>query len=238
MVFGTWKGCCSLRTCGKEVASCTKFCYKYNRTTWKGDLIDMSVREQFMDCVREHKMEVVMDNGVHRNLRFSKGSVFDSFGITTWPGHLCVYGDRGTYVFSRLYDMFDFFRKNEASPNISPYYWGEKIQAISRFDGYEEFDPEAFRESVMHYLEYWFDDQESDEREELREELERFLGYCDMSNEYYAYSDAHDWEYTSSSNKVYRLTDFHEYRIMKHTYNYLWCLYAIVWGIEQYDQLK
>ena len=65
----------------------------------------------FLRDVAEHEMIVVRDDGVHRHIRFKKpGTSCMHFDLITWPGYLCYTGDMGTYVFSRLTDMFEFFR--------------------------------------------------------------------------------------------------------------------------------
>ena len=33
----------------------------------------------------------------------------------------------------------------------------------------------------------------------------------------------------------YRLSDFWEVNLYQYTYHFVWCCYAIVWGIHQYD---
>lgn len=74
--------------------------------------------ERFLQDVADHKMTVVMDNGVYRHLRFansdSKLAFNQWFDIVTWPGFLAYSGDMGCFVFSRLKDMFEFFRARPA----------------------------------------------------------------------------------------------------------------------------
>lgn len=117
--------------------------------------------ERFLDDVAKHEMTVLADQGNVRHLSFrAPGTVIQHFNLTTWPNHLCVSGDMGTYVFSRLEDMFDFFRENK----INPGYWHEKLKANCTFAG-------------------------------------------------------------SRQGKNY-------------TFNFVWVLYAIVWGIRKYDEFK
>ncbi len=57
----------------------------------------------FLHDVTEHTMEIRQDNEEYRHLAFSKkGDSAYLFHLTTWPGYLCISGDMGCYVFSRL----------------------------------------------------------------------------------------------------------------------------------------
>lgn len=70
-------------------------------------------KEHFLKCVSEHNIEILRNNGVNRHIRFKKIGTTDAmFDIVTWPNHLCITGDYGSYLFSRIHDMFEFFRKN------------------------------------------------------------------------------------------------------------------------------
>ena len=91
---------------------------------------------------RDYKMTIELDQGVHRCLHFAhEGRMDGHFRITTWPGHLSISGDMGTYVFSRTEDMIYFF----SGDGINPCYWGEKLQSESRFgEGYKTFDLDGF----------------------------------------------------------------------------------------------
>jgi hypothetical protein len=100
--------------------------------------------EQFQEDVKNHRMKVLHDDGVYRHLEFSDGSFKHRFYLTTWPGHLCVTGDMGSYLFSRIPDMFEFFRG--CKPNYS--YWHEKVLAQDRNTPVKEFSKEAFKENV------------------------------------------------------------------------------------------
>src|SRR4051812_7199267 len=88
-------------------------------------------RDQFLKDVERHKMSVKLSDGVYRHLRFSKP--LDSnmwFELVTWPGYLTISGDMGTWAFSRITDMFEFFRsRNDGELEINSGYWSEKLQA-------------------------------------------------------------------------------------------------------------
>jgi hypothetical protein len=142
--------------------------------------------ESFLDTVQKHKMQVLADFGNVRSLHFQKPENRNCyFQITTWPEHLCISGDMGTYVFSRLTDMFEFFRRDELSVNIG--YWHEKLVADSKFESAQKYSKQFFCDAA---------DKEFEARPE---------GSCGVK---------------------------------EYTYHFEWCLFAIVWGIQQYDKLK
>lgn len=175
-------------------------------------------KERFLKDIKNHSMNIELDSGVYRSIKFSRdnSSVY-YFRITTWPGHLCISGDMGTYVFSRLEDMFQFFRGDELSINAG--YWTQKLQSISCFGSKEghvkEFDAEATAENVR--------DQLTDDEGNLSHRFQDLLD-CTESREAMQVleeADVYDaWEYLST----------------KYTTHVLWCLYAIRWAIIQYDK--
>lgn len=95
---------------------------------------------------RDYKMKILHDEGVFRTLQFTHGdSTASHFLITTWPGHLCISGDMGAFVFSRTQDMITFF----SGDGVNPQYWAEKVQAESRFGkGIASFSLDSFIEQM------------------------------------------------------------------------------------------
>ena len=91
--------------------------------------------KRFLGDVAQHEMTIIRDDGLYRHIRFKRpGSSAYWFDILTWPSRLCISGDMGDYVFSRLPDMFEFFRREpneKGAIPINPDYWGEKLVAIS-----------------------------------------------------------------------------------------------------------
>ena len=185
----------------------------------------------FLKDIAQHEMTVIADNGLNRHLRFKKpGTMFEHFDILTWPGYLCYSGDMGTFVFRRVPDMFSFFRaKPTASENlpINPGYWSEKLESIDR-DGFEEYSSEKFVAAIHNWLD------EMDATPELREAVEDdVLTYAEYG-ENRAVSAA--LEFAHDGDAVF--TDFQETDLRVYTHRFLWCCYALVWGIRQYDEAR
>jgi len=186
--------------------------------------------ELFNKAVEAHQMIVIRDEGLSRHLRFKKPETTDMyFDLITWRGHLCYTGDMGTYVFTRVDDMFKFFRGDR----INPGYWEEKCiasQTRMRGNGIKAFDVDTFNDTVREYIKnYWELDVVP---EDLQAELDREV-LCHHENEYEAYQAAHNFSF-----KEYNFYDCEGLCGWIYTYHFIWCLRALVWGINQYDKSK
>lgn len=192
--------------------------------------------ETFLKEVAKHEMTIVLDNGVHRHVRFAiPGTSNMHFDIVTYPGYLCYSGDMGCYVFSRIKDMFEFFRgKPEGPLRINEGYWGEKLEAIDRPDGYREYKPELLEAHVKEWL------------DEVQPEMDAvdFKVLCDkVQDEVLAY--AQDGEHEAREALIEFEHDRHrpfqdswECRFEAYTLRFVWCCYALAWGIRQYDAAR
>jgi len=200
--------------------------------------------ERFLSDVAQHKMVVVRDDGVNRHLRFKKSGTYDMhFDLITWPGYLCYTGDMGTYVFRRLDDMFEFFRTDRKYMErkglqlaINPGYWCEKLQSISRYGkGYEEFDADCFREVVKQDFEEWVESEQpsDDARAEVWADIEDEVLSCADDGEVRATDAAINYQ---NREHQFQFRDFWEHRLTRYAYHFIWCCYAIAWGIKTYDE--
>ena len=184
--------------------------------------------ESFLRDVVHHRMTVLLDDRLHRHLRFAQprsGNMW--FELVTWPGHLCIGGDMGTWVFSRVPDMFTFFRNDKLEINHS--YWAEKLQC-GRSEA-QEFSAEAFGDGLLDQI-----------KNHYGLEGEKLQAVSDaVRREVLCHDERHDL--------ITAAADFegpHEFKFdpcelprgLVWTYRFTWCLYAIVWGIQQYDEFK
>ncbi|HQS60002.1 MAG TPA: hypothetical protein PKZ37_16620 [Gallionellaceae bacterium] len=207
---------------------------------------DQCTEQRFLEDVARHQMTILRDDGVNRHVRFKQPDSSNMFfDLITWPGCLCYTGDMGTYVFRRLEDMFEFFRTDrEYQPNngqklfINLGYWSEKLESVSRFgNGYEEFSMDKFKSAVNEYVEQYITEEELPEGSEgeaqaLREAVESEVLSCE-ENSYAAYDASSRFEHEG-----FGFTDFWERDFTVYTFHFIWCCYALAWGIQQYDSLK
>jgi len=188
--------------------------------------------ERFRRDVAAHQMTVLLDCGVYRHLKFRNAppnSWNMWFELVTWPGSLAINGDMGTWTFARIDDMFQFFRSDELRINCS--YWHEKMQSDSRFGGpAKQFTPEQFEKNVISSLEN-YDLPESQRADIILALHERgVLGEDHEATAHQALADFAHGDFTFS--------DPWEISGHGYAYHFLWCLHAIVWGIQQYDREK
>ena len=184
--------------------------------------------------VQHHTLTIIHDQGLNRHIRFKKPNTGNQcFDLITWPGHLLITGDMGSYLFKRLDDMFQFFRTGRWK--INPAYWGEKLQAIDRHNGYREWDREKFKAAITETFNEWLDenahldpDALADAKHRFEEDIFQPLDDCTKDD---AYRVARDFEV----DDICLFQDFWEVNTDSFTYHYLWACYAIVWGIQQYD---
>ncbi|MBN3757158.1 hypothetical protein G3N95_29745 [Paraburkholderia sp. Tr-20389] len=191
-------------------------------------------------------MTIHRDDGVDRHITFkTPGTSCYWFEILTWPGALCIRGDCGTYVFSRLTDMFEFFRSDDRGDPQTLYinegYWREKLQAVNNC-GYGKgsvvkFSQEDFEQHVMERVEGYLEGYAiTDERRaELMERIQdEVLGnsHDGEVRAFDALNEFHDEEFPRL------FEDCWEWRCEEYDFSFLWNAYAIAWAIRKYDAAK
>lgn len=199
--------------------------------------------DRFLRDVAGHVMTVLRDDGIYRHLRFRKPDSSDMFfDLITWPGCLCYTGDMGTYVFSRLTDMFQFFRTPDGykppdggSLYVNLGYWAEKVEAVDKPSGLLEYDPDAYREAINDWLKDQVEEVEDESYiAELKSAVEEDLLSVADNGEHEARQAAHDFEFEYGGRCV-RLDDFWERTLTRYTGRFRWCCFAIPWAIRLYD---
>lgn len=135
--------------------------------------------EHFRHAVREHELFILIDNGVYRHLRMKKPGTFAySYDIVTWPGHLAISGDMDACIFTRLTDMFEFFRQEAprgivdlaSTIHINPQYWSEKVVAAPHRVGIEQFSSARFEQVVKERIEGYISEYATPEKVALDDE--------------------------------------------------------------------
>lgn len=180
-----------------------------------------------LNC-RDNVMEVALDQGVYRHLRFRKpGSGLYWYDIITTPGQLTIRGDMATYVFARTEDMFTFFENNTG--RINPGYWAEKLEAQDTYSPAREYSREVF---LQHVIDDFWDNRDgledaADVWREIREEILDEFG--PSGDEGAAIEAAAGFRYGG-----FEFSDVAGWRLTTYSHQYLYSLHAIVAGISQY----
>lgn len=201
-------------------------------TTERGFKMDGTklTKEQFLGHVKDHEMKIIREDGLYRHIEFrnKNGCSNQYFHLVTWPGYLAYTGDMGCFVFSRIKDMFGFFRGND----INPGYWAEKCESQDvATHGIREFSVDEFRDAVLNETRSHFDlGEDAEIPEVIIDEIEPLL---DASDEYECIAAMRDFD-----SELIEFTDFWENKLTRGTYHYIWACYAIQWGIAKYDEEK
>lgn len=180
----------------------------------------MITEQQFLKEVDQHVMEVIRDDGLYRQIRFRRpDTMCMHFDLITWPGYLCYCGDMGTYVFSRLEDMFEFFRTDREYAKrqgrqlgINLGYWSEKLQAVDggrRQGSAKEYSPERFERVVKEQLVSWMRESglDAEGRHELREAVEDQVLSAGHDGDVRAYDAASGFQETIQG-RAFEFVDF------------------------------
>ncbi len=204
----------------------------------------------FLEDVSAHEMHVLMDNGIYRHIRFKRpGTGVFHFDLITYPGYLVYSGDMGCYVFSRLEDMFEFFRTDREHMHlrdgqtlaINLGYWSEKLRAVDgsrRKGSATELDEDRVKAVINEYRLGWVRDYGNRltkaQRRELWEEVEDRVLFSDdaevMLHRAYDFSER-------IGGRRFQFDDLWDHTFERYTYHFVWCCYAIAWGIQKYDEV-
>ena len=212
---------------------------------------------EFLKDVEKHALEIIRDDGVNRHIRLKQpGTSCMHFDLITWPGYLCYTGDMGTFVFRRLTDMFEFFRTDRNSPymkskgltlGINLSYWAEKIEASNksgRGNGIKEFDIDKAHDAVRDYFKTTIEELQPDEEDDAAEaanKAEKLASLTEaLDDEIFRTSD--EYEFVEAVRNFdsgdFEIVDFWEYTTDEYTHSFVWCCYALAWGIQKYDDAK
>lgn len=199
-------------------------------------------REQFEASVTEHEMTVLLDTldegKPYRHVRFSKpGTSIWSFSLVTWPGRLAISGDLQDHTFSRLHDMFAFFR---GSRQVNVSYWAEKLKAEGQNTslGENRFSSERYREEVERFIQDQRDDlTKADFREFEAHARQELLSHGpDFIEEAHDVLNGFRWYPSSdrSSGREIRCHDVWEWDLRGYDHHFLLALHAIQYGVNTY----
>lgn len=172
--------------------------------------------ETFQRNTREHIIvEIVEAGGFRRVALRNPNQWVHHYALTTWPGHLAVTGDMGAFVFSRLPDMFQFFRGPVGV--INPGYWAEKLVAADTTSPVERFDLETLREHL---------------RNAYAHDPERLAEYLVATRD----ADEGDERGALEAIEAAGLNDPWDTARTQYSHRFLWICHAVVLGIAKYDE--
>jgi hypothetical protein len=220
--------------------------------------------ERFARDTANHELTIVHDDGVYRHVKARSTKSGEGwccwFEVVTWPGALAIRGDCGSFQFARSEDMFAFFRLD--GRQINPGYWAEKTPGGER--SLKTYSEDVLRE----HLDDWLADYESDYIADYPEDVdhdERQAAWqalppaergpmpapptmptpTRLRKIIADHEETEGLDFAESARVLLdELEDLHvvegtwEWDLNDWDWQYLWCCYAIVWAIAQYDTTK
>jgi hypothetical protein len=203
--------------------------------TYRDDI--ETARTRYLHDTEGFELAVKHDHGLYRHLLYKKpGSSMYWLEVLTSPGLLTINGDMGTFTFSRLTDMFEFFGTKE----INPQYWAEKLRPHPHEVKYQDYSQKVFTE--------WLGQDFEDRRIEYDLDGQAVISAALTA----ALADDFDNDITTAAGAVRLLNEtkirtvdppweYHdtwEYEWNAYSIFYLWNLHAIVDIIGKYRARK
>lgn len=217
---------------------------------------DQRAIQDFLRDTKDHELHILRDDGLYRHIRMKKpGTSAYHFDLITWPGHLCYTGDMGTFTFTRLADMFEFFRGRPGREfaDIDLGYWAEKATSFDKcgpgVGRLEEFDADAFKRSVMQTLVGWIREARQDgtlsksgRRDLWEAAIEQVVSRADYNDEHMAIGVMLEFSFDTRIDSYrcrgwqFDLEDLGSIR--RYTHTFVWACCAIAHAIKKYDEAK
>lgn len=194
--------------------------------------------ESFARNTATHKVTVLRSDGLYRHIhcRSAQGGSAYSWSVVTWPGHLAVTGDMGEWLFARLADMFEFFRRPDGK--FDAQYWAEKCRAADKSTGLTTFDADYFRSVVDDHHRAWLESNQDNDRK--WRPSGRYVTAAEDMNDIVANlkSTADDGEYVALTalrdcEEIH--FDVGDYNFRTPSFRFLWICHAIIWTIARVD---
>ncbi|MGW0034773.1 hypothetical protein ACWDXD_33770 [Streptomyces sp. NPDC003314] len=186
------------------------------------------IAARFTQATANHRMTVLHNDDLYRHLRFMNPRSSEYwFEIVTWPGCLTIRGDVGDgYTFSRERDMFPFFRNEYGG--INPHYWAEKLGGGR--NSVKEYSESAARQRVIEAFVdavRWSDAPRGLGKAVRAEVLNQSMYHEGEARELIDGFDFKGWTFGENT---------WEWDLRDYDPAFVWCCYAIAWGIARYDE--
>lgn len=199
------------------------------------------IYRSFLEETKDHQIRVENDNGVHRSVLCAEpGTGIYHYRLNTWPGHLAISGDISDgLIFTRLHDMFEFFRSEQDWDDIDFRYWAEKLTGGSR--SVQEYDPELAKAYVQseidNFIEYKGLEDNPEWAERLRYEANQLgveFGPDVLCNQMYSFVF-----YPLKDDPYHEVfTDIETTSWYDYNYRFYLNCFAIQAGIKAYNRYK
>lgn len=209
------------------------------------------VTKRFEEDIANHELEVIIEDGVNRILRFKdkSGSSIYHFYVMQTHGKLCFSGDMGDFVFkNHNADMLAWFHGN-----MSLGYIKEKCHAGATKKYSEEAAKQSIECQVENFCDCYLDDyvegQHLNEDEDdydlevvraswIENIYQEAISYVDFENEYTLHNSAGDVSIKITDELSFEVDTSEGLSCYESTYHFLWCVLAMNKVAELYFSNK
>lgn len=139
--------------------------------------------------------------------------------------------------------MFEVFRSSSNQELcVYPEQWVEHVKAMARTDTLRRFNSALFEQAVLSAFRHWLrlhrgDTSPADRRALWSAIQERVLRITDGPSGWQRQKAASDFCFwVNDEVGEFEFPPFGEHQVHSFSTRFLWCCYAIAWGIVQYDQ--
>jgi len=204
--------------------------------------LEVSNHNQFLTEMAKHKMVVKQDEGLYKHLVFAEPGNFElAFEIVSFPHHVMITGDMGCYCFSREPDMFKWFIKDGvksiASPEIEVNRWRNKLVSIDSSMGVVRKSTalaiKMIEENRAFYLKEY-----PEHADEINEKFDNLLGYEESGIDILIYEMCYLSLCLGHEDEHSPFSDLEIEVLETYTPQFVWCCYALNYGIGEYFQSK
>lgn len=205
----------------------------------------MELSMQFLSDVRDHAINIEIDNGVHRSIKFSPKNNHLWFRLVSYPGGMMITSSVATYCFARsnFQDLFEQF----SMPSFTMDCYAIQVESRDRYSEEREFCLskykawiEEFKTEFQQYATTCIKD--IDERQKQSKLFNELVQRLVLIKE-----DWHQAVYMIKNCEIQWCKDYFNlsstidpnnkpYRWMKYSDDFLWCCQAIKWGIKLYKR--
>lgn len=199
--------------------------------------------EAFSKDVNQHQLTILHDANTYKHLRFRRGgsNVF-WFDLVIFPGGLLITGDMGEYLFKRENDMIGWFLNGRSGLEINPTYWSQKVAAcgqteVKRFSLQKMLD--TLKEDALEWAEGEQLTKEETDAFSSRFNQEMF----NISQNYLGGNLKEIWPLVEDIEietpaGTYNILGDPEWSFDDFTTHFIWCCYAIIWGLQKYQKAQ
>lgn len=209
-------------------------------SSWEREKIEIRQEgDRFKKNVADHEIQTLHDDGIYRHIRFGRpGTGIYRFDLVTWPGHLAISGDLESFMFARTQDMFEFFGPRHRSETvINPSYWAEKV--VAGKDEIHDFNSDRFNEYVMETYDDFRNFLTSADAADLKRQLQdevMDIAYNEQCAREALENFRFDVEYVADRPLRFEFIDHQQETFNSYSVHFIRALWAIVWGIDKYEQ--